>query len=92
METLPAYGLAIHPLRGNTEIVVEQDNQNAGSWYVSLNQPMPLLPTSVNTPPTPVYFPPVKTQEALLDALTKAWEFHRKTMPPTPFLTRFLES
>lgn len=79
--------VVIRPLRGGneTEIYVEQDNQAAGSWYVGLRETKPLALRP------PVYFPAVNTQEALLDALTKAWEFHRETRPPEPFLTRFVE-
>ncbi len=79
--------VVIHPLRGNdeTEIYVEQDNQELGSWYVGIRETKPLALRP------PVYFPPVTTQEALLDTLTKAWEFHRQSRPPDPLLTRFVE-
>lgn len=80
--------LAILPLRGGSEIVVEQDNQDADSWYVSLTGQKPALrPDS----PGPLYLRPVNTQEALMEALSTAWEFHRQTLPPIPFLTRFIE-
>ncbi len=80
--------LAIHPPRGSAEIVVEQDNQDADAWYVSLTNP----PVSLRSKPSPPsYYQPVKTQEALLEALDRAWKFHQQTHPPAPFLTRFIE-
>ncbi len=76
----------IHPLPdGNqTEIYVEKDSHNAGSWLVGLKDAKPLALHSH------VYFPPVNTQEALLDALTKAWEL-KHALPPRrePYFPRF---
>ena len=90
METTDTPGLTpvvIRPLSSDTsEIYVEQDNQVPGSWYVGVRktQPLSLRP--------PVYYPPVNTQEALLEALTKAWDFHRISAPPAPFISRFVET
>ena len=83
--------VVIRPLTYDTanqssEIYVEQDNQVPGSWYVGVRntKPLALRPR--------VYYPPVNTQEALLDALTKAWDFHRISAPPAPFISRVVES
>jgi hypothetical protein len=78
--------LAVHPPTGRAEIMIEKDNQDPEAWYVSLAKT-----GFINAQQAPVYFPSVKTQEALLGVLTKAWDFHLQTQPPAPFLTRCIE-
>lgn len=77
--------IAIVPPLGLAKIIVERDNQDSNAWYVRL------VKQGRRTLQPPVYFPAVTTQEGLQDALQKAWEFHRETSPPAPFLSRFLE-
>ena len=78
--------LAVHPATSRSEIMIERDNQDPEAWYVSLAKL-----GFENAQKPPVYYPSVKTQEELLDVLSKAWEFHRQTEPPAPFLTRCVE-
>ena len=77
--------IAVVPPLGLARIIVEQDLKDTDSWYVRV-----VNRGGRRTLQPPVYFPAVTTQEGLQDALTKAWEFHRQTSPPAPFLTRFL--
>ena len=79
--------ITITPPLGMSRFVIEQDNQIPDSWYVRVvkgGHRRRLEP--------PVYFPAVTTVEDLQQSLKKAWDFHRQTSPPTPFLTRFLEA
>jgi hypothetical protein len=81
--------VVIHPVseRNQTEIYVERDLQDTDSWLVGLRETKPLALRP------PLYFPPaVNTQEALLDALTKAWESTLYKPPPPNFLSRFTEA
>ena len=78
--------ISIVPPLGLSRVVIEQDNQLADSWYVRVvkgGHRRRLEP--------PVYFPAVTTVEGLQETLKRAWDFHRTTSPPAPFLTRFLE-
>jgi hypothetical protein len=81
-----AHSIAVVPPVGFSRIIVEQDFKDADSWYVRVANR-----GGRRTLQPPVYFPAVTTQEGLQDALQKAWDFHRQTSPPAPFLTRFLE-
>ena len=66
-----------------SELIVERDLAEPGSWNVRLHLRKHRLLQ------IPVHYPPVRTQEALLDTLVKAWRM--QATPPAPFLTRFLE-
>jgi hypothetical protein len=79
-----AQSIAIVPPLGLARIIVEQQTVEDQSWQVRV------VKGGHRMLQPPVYFPAVTTQEGLQDALTKAWEFHRQTSPPAPFLTRFL--
>ena len=81
-----AQSIAIVPPLGLARIIVEQQTVEDQSWQVRV------VKGGHRMLQPPVYFPAVTTQEGLQDALTKAWEFHRQTSPPAPFLTRFLFS
>jgi hypothetical protein len=86
LDHCPAHGhhLAIRQLGPATEeIVVDRDMFDFESWQVRIRRRKNRLLQTV------VHFPPVRTQEELLDVLTKAWRIG--TAPPAPFLTRFLE-
>jgi hypothetical protein len=72
---------------GLSRVVIEQDNQIPDSWYVRV-----VKGGHRRVFEPPVYFPAVTTQEGLQDTLKQAWDFHRQTSPPAPFLTRFLET
>lgn len=76
----------ILPPASRERIVVERDPlqqaEVSHQWLVRLVR---------NSLDSPIYFPPVHTEAGLQAALAEAWEFHRKTTPPAPFLTRFLE-
>ena len=85
IERRTAQQIAVVPPLGLARIIVERDNQDSDSWYVRL------VKQGRRSLQPPVYFPAVTTQEGLQDALARAWEFHRQTDPPAPFLTRFLE-
>ncbi len=85
IERRTAQQIAVVPPLGLARIIVERDNQDSDSWYVRL------VKQGRRSLQPPVYFPAVTTQEALQDALARAWEFHRQTDPPAPFLARFLE-
>ena len=87
LDISPAEQFSIAPPSGSTKVIVEQDNQLPGSWYVRLVKHV----GARRSLHPPVYFPAVTTQEGLQEALAKAWEFHRQTTPPAPFLARFLE-
>ena len=79
--------ISIIPPLGLSRVVIEQDNQIPDSWYVRVvksGHRRRLEP--------PVYFPAVTTVEGLQDTLKNAWDFHRQTSPPAPFLSRFLEA
>ena len=78
--------IAVVPPLGLAKIIVEQQTVEDQSWQVRV------VKGGHRMLQPPVYFPAVTTQEGLQDALTKAWEFHRQTSPPAPFLTRFLEA
>jgi hypothetical protein len=80
--------VVIHPVpeRNQTEIYVQRDIQDTDSWLVGLRETKPLALRP------PRFFPPVNTQEALLDALTKAWESTLYRPPPPNFLSRFTEA
>jgi hypothetical protein len=80
-----AQSIAIVPPLGLAKIIVEQQSLEDQSWQVRV------VKSKHRTLQPPVYFPAVTTQEGLQDALANAWEFHRQTSPPAPFLTRFLE-
>jgi hypothetical protein len=71
------------PHAPQSEIVIEQDLLDEESWSVRLIRRHNRLLH------IPVHFPPVRTQEDLLDTLVKAWRMH--SAPPAPFLTRFVE-
>lgn len=58
--------LAIQPLHGGAEIIVEQNNQDPEAWYVRLQG---------------LYFPSVNTEEGLRQALAKAWAQQRNDRP-----------
>ena len=76
--------LAIRQLgTSSAEIMVEQDLGDSEAWQIRLLRHRNRLLHA------PVRFPPVRTQEELLDALTRAWRIG--AAPPAPFLTRFLE-
>ena len=87
LDHCPAHArhVVIRPLDGppSGEIVVEQDLLDSDSWQVRLSRRRNRLLH------VPVRFPPVRTQEELLDALTDAWR--AMAAPPAPFLSRFLE-
>jgi hypothetical protein len=86
LDHCPAHGhhLAIRQLGpSSAEIVVEQDLGDFESWQVRLQRRRNRLLHA------PVRFPPVRTQEELLDVLSDAWRIG--AAPPAPFLTRFLE-
>lgn len=85
IEQRTAQSIAVIPPTGFSRLIVERDNQDTDSWYVRV------VKAGRRTLQPPVYFPAVTTQEGLQDALQKAWEFHRQTSPPTPFISRFLE-
>lgn len=79
--------ITITPPLGMSRFVIEQDNQIPDSWYVRVvkgGHRRSLEP--------PHHFAPVSTVEGLQETLKKAWDFHRQTSPPAPFLTRFLEA
>ena len=79
--------ISIIPPLGLSRVVIEQDNQIPDSWYVRVvkgGHRRRLDPS--------VFFPAVSTVEGLQETLKKAWDFHRQTSPPAPFLTRFLEA
>lgn len=78
----PVRFLTVVPPTGANKIVVEQDNQDAESWYVRLANPRRALQPAL-------YFPPVDTPEALQDTLRRAWDEHRRRS--VPGLSRFLE-
>jgi hypothetical protein len=63
--------LMLLPIRSTAEIVIERNNQAAGSWYVRLT------PSRARPAVRPVYFPPVSTPEALSRALSEAWVVDR---------------
>jgi hypothetical protein len=65
------------------ELKVEQELHEEGAWSVSLHRRHNRLLH------IPTHYPPVRTQEALLETLIKAWRI--QASPPAPFLTRFLE-
>jgi hypothetical protein len=71
--------------QGPAEIVVEQDLGDSESWQIRLLRHRNRLLHA------PVRFPPVRTQEELLDVLTRAWRIGAAPLP-APFLTRFLET
>ena len=78
--------ITITPPLGMSRFVIEQDNQIPDSWYVRVvkgGHRRSLEP--------PHHYPPVFTVEDLQQSLKKAWDFHRQTSPPIPFLTRFLD-
>jgi hypothetical protein len=78
--------ISIIPPLGLSRFVIEQDNQVPDSWYVRVvkgGHRRRLEP--------PHYFPAVTTVEGLQETLKKAWDFHRQTSPPAPFLTRFFD-
>ena len=79
--------IAIIPPLGLSRVVIEQDNQIPDSWYVRV-----VKGGRRRVFEPPVYFPAVSTQEGLQETLKKAWDFHRQTSPPAPFLSRFLEA
>lgn len=70
--------MTIIPPMGHSKIVVEQDNQDNDSWYVRLVRTHTRRPMLLEGP---IYFPAVSTQEGLVEALTKAWEYHRQQHP-----------
>jgi hypothetical protein len=79
--------ITITPPLGMSRFVIEQDNQFPDSWYVRVvkgGHRRSLEP--------PHHFPSVFTVEDLQQSLKNAWDFHRQTSPPAPFLTRFLEA
>jgi hypothetical protein len=77
--------VSIRPLQGPpSELVVERDLVEDGAWGVRLMRRHHRLLQA------PIHYPPVRTQEALLDALVGAWS-QLASKPPAPFLTRFLE-
>jgi hypothetical protein len=87
LDHCPAHGhnLAIRQLGpSSAEIVVERDLGDFESWQVRLSRRRNRLLH------VPVHFPPVRTQEELLDTLTNAWRIGTAPLP-APFLTRFLE-
>ena len=87
LDHCPAHGhhLAIRQLGPSTEeIVVDRDMFDFESWQVRIRRRKNRLLQTV------VHFPPVRTQEELLDVLTKAWRIGAAPRP-APFLTRFLE-
>jgi hypothetical protein len=78
--------VSIRPLQGPpSELVVERDLVEDGAWGVRLMRRHHRLLQA------PIHYPPVRTQEALLDALVGAWS-QLASKPPAPFLTRFLEA
>lgn len=78
--------VSIRPLQGPpSELVVERDLIEDGAWGVRLMRRHHRLLQA------PIHYPPVRTQEALLDALVGAWSQLASNKPPAPFLTRFLE-
>jgi hypothetical protein len=87
IESAPAHvhQVSIVPPLGLSRVVVEEDNGVPGLWSVRLHK------NGRRTLQSPVYFPPVTTQEALLNALEHAWDMQRRPDPHFPFLTRFLE-
>lgn len=76
--------IAIVPPLGLAKIIVEQLTVEDQSWQVRV------VKGGRRTLQPPVYFPAVTTQEGLQDALIKAWEFHRQTSPPIPFISSLL--
>ncbi len=88
IEPAPAHAhhvTLILPL-GVSKVIVEEDSGVPGLWSVRLHK------NGRRTLQPPVYFPPVFTQEALLNVLEHAWDMQRKPDPPRfPFLPRFLE-
>ena len=68
-----------------SELVVERDLHEEGTWGVRLFRRHHRLLQA------PIHYPPVRTQEALLDALIGAWAQMSNARPPAPFLTRFIE-
>jgi hypothetical protein len=86
LDISPAEQFSVVAPSGGSKVIVERDNQQPGSWYVRLVKHSPAgIRRSLYA------FPAVTTQEGLQEALAKAWEFHRQTTPPAPFLARFLE-
>lgn len=85
IEQRSAQSIAIIPPVSLARVIVEQDAQDVDSWFVRV------VKGGRRTLQPPVYFPAVTSQEGLQDVLQKAWDFHRQTSPPAPFLTRFLE-
>ena len=88
IESAPAHvhQVSIIPPLGISRVVVEEDNGVPGLWSVRLHK------GGRRTLQSPVYFPPVTTQEALLNALEHAWDMQRKPDPPhLQLFTRFLE-
>jgi hypothetical protein len=78
--------VSIRPLQGPpSELVVERDLVEDGAWGVRLMRRHHRLLQA------PIHYPPVRTQEALLDALVGAWSQLASNKPPALFLTRFLE-
>ena len=78
--------VSIRPLTGpSSELVVERDLFDEGAWGVRLFRRHHRLLQA------PVHYPPVRTQEALLEALVGAWVQMSNAKPPAPFLTRFIE-
>lgn len=79
LESRP-HSLVVIPSRGLSTIIVEQDLVgDPSSWQVRVAHPRK----------TPIYLPAVTTQEALQDALAKAWQMRDPSGPV--FLTRFHE-
>lgn len=73
------HSLVVIPSRGLSTITVEQDLKDTSAWQVRVAHPRK----------TPIYLPAVTTQEALQDALVKAWQMRDPSGPV--FLTRFHE-
>jgi len=79
----------IPPTQGGlSKIIVEQDNQEDGSWYVRLVKAS--HHSNIRNHDNPIYSPSVNTKEDLQKALSRAWEFHKNSRP-APFLSRFVE-